>query len=218
MDIVYKVIIVLIPMILSLTVHEFAHAWSAWKLGDDTAKRNGRLTLNPAAHIDPIGTLLLPIILTISGSGFFFGWAKPVPVNRVNFRRGISMKAGDIITAVAGPASNLIMAFFFGGALVALYLSMKGSKDAATIGILFERMFAINIALAVFNMLPIPPLDGHYLLPDGIQDKIRQHQMLVFVGLILFINVFSGVLAVPILAIMNMVLTFWQFVIGGFVG
>src|SRR5574340_1315088 len=90
-------LMMLIPLVLSLSVHEFAHAWSAWKLGDDTADRMGRLTLNPIAHVDPIGTLLLPLL------GVPFGWARPVPVNPARFRRNVNMNTGMAMTAAAGP-------------------------------------------------------------------------------------------------------------------
>jgi Zn-dependent protease len=95
---------ILIPLILSLTVHEFAHAWSAYRLGDDTASRMGRLTLNPLAHIDPIGTVLLPLL------GIPFGWARPVPINPARFRRSMRMSTGMMITAAAGPLANVILA------------------------------------------------------------------------------------------------------------
>ena len=95
---------ILIPLLLSLTVHEWAHAWSAYRLGDDTASMQGRLTLNPIAHIDPVGTLVLPLL------GIPFGWAKPVPVNPTRFRRGVNMSTGMIITAAAGPLSNVVLA------------------------------------------------------------------------------------------------------------
>lgn len=214
MNTLYQIIIVLVPMILSLSVHEFAHAWSAYKLGDDTAKRQGRLTLNPLAHIDPIGTLLLPILLTIQGGGFFFGWAKPVPVNPTNFRRGITMHQGDILTAIAGPISNIIIAFIASGVIIGI--SVNGHPDADNpFLILLSRMFMINIALAIFNIIPVPPLDGHYLLPQEIQAKMRQYQMFVFVGLILAINLFSSVMAIPILFVEHLMISFWGLIFGG---
>src|SRR5687768_7374424 len=97
-------VMILIPLLLSLTVHEWAHAYSAYRLGDDTAEREGRLTLNPIAHIDPLGTLLLPLL------GIPFGWARPVPVNPTRFRRDVSMRSGMMLTAAAGPASNVVIA------------------------------------------------------------------------------------------------------------
>ena len=215
MDTLYKVIIVLVPMILSLTVHEFAHAWSAYKLGDDTAKRMGRLTLNPGPHIDILGTLILPILLTIQGSGFFFGWAKPVPINPVNFRRGISMRKGDILTAVAGPLSNVLIALIVSGIYIG---SLRfGLMSAGNPVLEFLRtMFFLNIALAVFNMIPVPPLDGHYLLPEGIKAKMRQYQMFIFIALILAINFASDFMAKPIFFVANAMGAFWTLIFGGY--
>jgi Zn-dependent protease len=215
MDTIYKVIVVLVPMILSLSVHEFAHAWAAHKLGDDTARRSGRLTLNPLAHIDPIGTLLLPIILTVTGSVFFFGWAKPVPVNRFNFRRTVSMRSGDMITAGAGPLSNVIMAFITSGIFFFMAINMNMSPQTSPVMRLLVYMFQINIALAVFNLIPVPPLDGHYFLPESIKEKMMQYQMFFFIGLILLINVFSTVLYIPMSHLGNALQSFWIFVLGG---
>ena len=149
----------IIPMLLSLSVHEWAHAWSAWKLGDDTAAREGRLTLNPIAHIDILGTILLPLL------GIPFGWAKPVPVNPVRFNRKVTMKTGMAITAAAGPISNLILAVI---CAVALGLSMRFAPEmvARQQGIFFLLLYGVqlNVGLAIFNMLPLPPLDGSRIL------------------------------------------------------
>ncbi len=147
-----------VPLILSLTVHEFAHAWSAYWLGDDTASREGRFTLNPLAHLDPIGTVLLPLL------GIPFGWAKPVPVNPVRFNRKVSMSAGMMLTAAAGPISNLVLAVLcaVGYGLLARFapglLAERGHLTSG--GMLLQMAMAMNIGLALFNLLPIPPLDG----------------------------------------------------------
>ena len=151
--------LVLVPMILSLSVHEFAHAFVAKRLGDDTAQMMGRLTLNPIAHIDLVGTIILPIMLLMWGGGFFFGWAKPVPVNPARFNRRVKMRTGMMLTAAAGPLSNLVMATICMGIAAAGY-HLGVSEDWGMTRDLLSRMLLINVGLAVFNMIPVPPLDG----------------------------------------------------------
>ena len=157
----------LVVFILSLTVHEYAHARMAFALGDDTAARMGRMTLNPIPHIDPIGTILMPIL---GSAGIpIIGWAKPVPVNPARVTRKISMRTGHALIAVAGPLSNLVLALV----CTALIWLLHGSGlipalpgHFSILGFLV-RMAYINIALAVFNLLPIPPLDGSRLQMAG---------------------------------------------------
>jgi Zn-dependent protease len=148
----------LIPLLLSLTVHEWAHAFAASRLGDDTAERMGRLTLNPIPHIDPLGTVILPLL------NIPFGWARPVPVNPVRFTRKLSMSAGMMIVAVAGPLSNVVLALLcaVGFGLMARF-GWHHEAAAHFLGIALQ----LNVALAVFNMLPIPPLDGSRIA-DGL--------------------------------------------------
>lgn len=150
-----------IPVLLSLTVHEWAHAASARALGDDTAERLGRLTLNPTAHIDPIGTVLLPLLQVIASGTVYFAWAKPVPVSPVNFRRNVSMSTGMMLVSAAGPLSNLLLSL---GAAIGLGFGARlGVLDGALLAFL-RSMLVLNLALAIFNLIPLPPLDGSKVL------------------------------------------------------
>ena len=172
-------------LLLSLTVHEAAHAWTAMRLGDDTARRLGRVSLNPIVHIDPVGTLLLPLIAMASGSGMIFGWAKPTPVNLRNLRHP---RRDNVLVTIAGPASNLMLA------LLAAIIYHRLTSGMGSI-IAFEAM-SLNVLLAVFNMLPIPPLDGGQvllgLLPPQTALKLRAVQPYGF--LVLMALIVTGVL------------------------
>ncbi len=168
--------LVIVPMVLSLTVHEYAHAWAAKKLGDDTAERMGRLTLNPLAHADPLGTFILPLLILVSsGMGGvhvpFFGWAKPVPVNPNQFRRTLSHRVGSMWVALAGPMSNLFLAIVC-AAILSGFLH-GGSLDvlAEPVQSLLLMMLSTNIGLFVFNMIPIYPLDGHRVVAGLLQGE-----------------------------------------------
>jgi len=187
-----QVLIQFAVLILSLSVHEAAHAWSAERLGDTTARMLGRVSLNPAVHVDPIGTILFPLIGMLSGAPIF-GWAKPVPVNILNLRANWKQKY--MLIAAAGPASNLVLA-----TVAALILGMvPGSADPFTSNAVREFLVAmvqLNVLLAVFNMVPLPPLDGGNVLAGvlrgGVADmyeRLRPYGFLILYGLL-----FSGIL------------------------
>lgn len=155
---------ILIPLILSLSVHEWAHAYSAFKLGDDTAARMGRMTLNPLSHIDPIGTLIVPLVVA-------FGWAKPVPINPLNFNRRVRMSTGIVLTAAAGPFSNVVLAIA-STIILGIILNVSPALLIEQPGIyqFIKMMIQLNVILAIFNMLPIPPLDGSRVA-DGLMPR-----------------------------------------------
>lgn len=158
----------LVPVWLSLSVHEWAHARAAFRLGDDTAARQGRMTLNPLAHIDPIGTLLLPLL------GVPFGWARPVPIDPRRFDPSVNVARGVALTAAAGPASNFALS---AGAIAALAAIAHLSPDsvaghALTVQLLY--VFAlINGALGLFNLFPVVPLDGSRIAAALVPDALR---------------------------------------------
>ena len=179
-------------LILSLSVHEAAHAWSAERLGDTTARMLGRVSLNPAVHVDPIGTILFPLIGMLSGAPIF-GWAKPVPVNILNLRGNWKQKY--MLIAAAGPASNVVLA-----TVAALTLGIvHGSADpfvSNPVRDFLVAMVELNVLLAVFNMVPLPPLDGGNVLAGVLRggvaemyERIRPYGFLILYGLL-----FSGVL------------------------
>jgi Zn-dependent protease len=156
----------LIPLALSLSVHEWAHAWSAYRLGDDTAAREGRLTLNPLVHADFFGTLLCPFL------GVPFGWAKPVPINPARFRRDVTMRTGIMLTAAAGPVSNLLLAV---ACAVVYGLLLRFGVLAGRSGLdkLLLRGVEGNLALFLFNFFPVPPLDGSRIVDGLIPYRFR---------------------------------------------
>lgn len=157
----------LIPLLLSLSVHEWAHAMAANLLGDDTAERQGRLTLNPLVHMDPLGTFLLPLL------GVPFGWAKPVPVNPARFRKTVSMGLGMAITAAAGPVSNVVLAV---GCTIVYGLRYRWfPPETHNVGVtlLLVQAIQLNLALALFNLLPVPPLDGSRLVDGFLPYRLR---------------------------------------------
>ena len=153
-DMIFGIII----LILSIVIHEVAHGVMANYLGDPTARLQGRLTLNPLKHIDPVGSLILPILLIVSHSSFLFGWAKPVPYNPYNLRRGGHF--AEALVAAAGPGTNLLLALIFG---IIIRILVANGAPAATVALAFSAVVT-NVMLALFNSIPIPPLDGSKIL------------------------------------------------------
>lgn len=157
-SLIQKIIIWAPPVILAITVHEAAHGYMANRLGDSTARMLGRLTLNPIRHVDPVGTVLVPALLVFTGSSFLFGWAKPVPVNT----RNLSNPRRDMgLVAVAGPASNLIMAIGWAIVLRLVIGPLAGLPWVAVpLAYMAQAGVLINLVLMTLNLIPVPPLDG----------------------------------------------------------
>ncbi|KKI89651.1 zinc metalloprotease [Bacillus sp. SA1-12] len=196
---------VVITLMVAFTFHEFAHAYVAYKFGDPTAKRQGRLTLNPIAHLDPFGTLLI----FIAG----FGWARPVPVNRYFFKRP---RLAGVLVSVAGPLSNLVIAFL--GTCIWYILLATGATTALPnvegVQAFFNIFVSLNVMLFIFNLLPFPPLDGYRiiedLVPANIRAKMTQYESYgIIIFLILVITPLDAYIIHPIFdvgrtAVMNM--------------
>lgn len=172
-----------------LPVHELAHGYIAYKLGDDTAKKQGRLTFNPFAHLNPIGTIMIFL--------FGIGYARPVPVNPNRFK---NPKGGMALVAIAGPLSNLLMAFVFNFVYIALAANFNMTGFIGAVMYFFYFAAWVNITLAVFNLFPIPPLDGSKvlaaLLPNRIYNKYMMYERYIMIAL--FVLLFTGVLDKPI--------------------
>jgi Zn-dependent protease len=211
-QLVQSLVAVAIIILVSFPVHEFSHALAAYRLGDSTARYQGRLTLNPIVHFDPLGGTLLALSAII-GSGFVIGWAKPTPVNPYNLRYG---RRGEVIVAVAGPISNLLLAVIVAIPLRIILANpewrvLVGSSDPATFIFNVALVFMnINIVLMIFNLLPIPPLDGwHALL--GILDArtaytLRQYEQYGFILILLFIFVGAPVVGGLVSSIQRLLL------------
>lgn len=200
-----EAIVLIAVLIFSVVVHEVAHAWQARREGDDTADRLGRITLNPIPHLDLMGSFIVPFALHLSGSGFLFGWAKPVPVNPRNYREYV---AGDIRVSLAGIVSNLILAVLSTLAMAAVVKLESVVGPTAVSQVLLQGLYYglfINLILAFFNLIPIPPLDGSHvvahMLPDELAQRYREtgrYGILILMGIMFLVPDAFSVLLWPV--------------------
>jgi Zn-dependent protease len=191
MDTISGIIFQLLVLLFSVIIHEVSHGFIALKLGDETAKNAGRLTLNPIKHLDPFGSFLIPVFLYFSGSPFILGWAKPVPYNP-NFLYK-DYKYGPLKVALAGPAANIVIAIFFG-----LIIRLSGTIFThITINMLGFVVF-LNILLAIFNLIPIPPLDGSKILTTFLSPQkalfVERISMMGIFLVLIFLFLFSDLI------------------------
>ncbi len=208
LTLVQRIVVWILPVIFAITVHEVAHGWVAKKFGDNTASALGRLTLNPIKHIDILGTIILPGLLLLTGTGFIFGWAKPVPVDARNFKKPLRDMA---IVAVAGPLSNVLMALFW--ALIARLGVMIGAGfEPVSQPLIYSGVagISINLVLAIINLLPIPPLDGSRILTGMLPhywawqyNKLERYGFIILMALLYF-KVLNVILAYPLFLAQNL--------------
>jgi Zn-dependent protease len=211
-----KIIIVLGVLVMSCVLHEVMHAWSAWRMGDPTAKNLGRITLNPLPHIDPFMSILLPALLLLSTGGkFCFGGARPVPINPANFRHP---GRGMMISAAAGPLTNLALALAGGTLLILLsrlfpgliYGQDEGTWRLTYNGYVLCQVVMLNVLLGVFNLMPLPSLDGsrvlRYFLPPGGQRLLDQAETFGLLIVMLFVYFGGSIVLLPALLIVLLAL------------
>jgi Zn-dependent protease len=213
-----QILIYAVPVLFSIVIHEVSHGWMAYKLGDNTAKNMGRLTLNPLVHVDPMGTIVLPLIM-IFLKGPVFGWAKPVPFNPYNFRPGVDRRNGTMWVAISGPASNFAIAFVASFVLVISQKFLSGLPAILFVSIikLAGAFLFINLILGFFNLIPLPPLDGSKILarfiPQSMESqylRLERYGMLILI-LILLTGGFSKLVLGPVTLLYRLFLSIPMF-------
>jgi Zn-dependent protease len=202
LTLIQRIVVWILPVIFAITVHEVAHGWVAKKYGDNTASSLGRLTLNPIKHIDLFGTIILPGLLLITGTGFIFGWAKPVPVDPRNFKNPLKDMA---IVALAGPVSNLLMAFFW-ALIIRLGVTIGTGNEAISHPLIYSGVagISINLVLALINLLPIPPLDGSRILTGILPgywawqyNRLERYGFIILI-ILLYTKILNALLEYPL--------------------
>jgi Zn-dependent protease len=209
------VIVVAVMLLVGFPVHEFMHAWTAWRLGDSTARWQGRVSLDPRVHLDQMGSLMLVISAAFSvftGGGLLFGWARPTPVNTLNLRHG---RRGHALVAFAGPASNLVVAILVAAPLRVMLSSPETRRfviETPLVDLTFQvlaTLLTLNIVLFIFNLIPIPPLDGwsvvHGIVPRGMARRMSELEVqyanllpTIFLGFVIILFVSGGTFLGPL--------------------
>ncbi len=216
MELILKIALIAPPLLLAITLHEVAHGWTARYFGDSTASRLGRLSLNPFRHIDPVGTIFVPLMLYLT-SGFLIGWAKPVPVNMAMLH---SPKRDMALVAAAGPGSNFVMAILWALVAKVALLFNIGVVTPLLVTMASIGIF-INLILMVLNLIPFPPLDGSKVLSGVLPDylsvyiyKMERYGIFIFIGIVLLdinfgLGIFSNLVLGPVNQLFNSITQFF---------